>query len=329
MVEPRGEKRIKGTAVEEGFHTLEMSFAVDPHGSGVHGSRPAPTCWVRERVAPGGQENTAPRGRFITRSPLPLPQTTTHTQQRSRVYRPGFRGRIPLRGAEEEEVKHKRVGCGGWRFENASRGRGRGAQTRAPPSLTPRAAPRLALTPHVPASSRRAPRPHGPGLRLLRPLRPSPPRPSPMAMSFRLQVPALHPCLRVPPLPWRALGTPVDLTQWMQLAPEASPARQQGHSRRPGSPGPRAHQLPPSPGTLFACGSAAREAEGVAAAAQLGLSLGPGRAGWQRQPLPSTPRGAERGFPAVTADLACSRQAAEGLSGRERPGRGRRSRGSE
>lgn len=58
------------------------------------------------------------------------------------------------------------------------------------------------------------------------------------------------------------------------------------------------------------------------AAAQLGLSLGPGRASWQRQPLPRTPRGAERGFPAVTADLACSRQAAEGLSGRERPGRG-------
>lgn len=72
MVEPRGEERIKGTAAEEGLHTLEMSFAVDPHGSGVHGSRPAPTYWVRDSVAPGGHENTATRGRFISRSLFPF-----------------------------------------------------------------------------------------------------------------------------------------------------------------------------------------------------------------------------------------------------------------
>ena len=45
------------------------------------------------------------------------------------------------------------------------------------------------------------------------------------------------------------------------------------------------------------------------AAAELGLSLPPGRAGWQRQPLPGAPRVAERGFPAVIADPAGRRQA--------------------
>lgn len=42
------------------------------------------------------------------------PSADYHTHAiEMRVYRPGFRDRIRLQGAEEEEVKHKRVGCGG------------------------------------------------------------------------------------------------------------------------------------------------------------------------------------------------------------------------
>ena len=111
----------------------------------------------------------------------------------------------------------------------------------------------------------------------------------------------------------------------MQLAQVASPTLHQGHSRLLRLPGPLALQLPPSPGTLLAHGSAVPEAGGVVAAAELGLSLPPGRAGWQRQPLPGAPRVAERGFPAVIADPAGRRQARpqRELLGREQPVGGR------
>lgn len=165
-----------------------MSFAVDPHGSGVHSSRPAPTCWVQWgcRVRQSRKHCSSP--------------TTTPTQERCRDCRPGFRGQIRLHGAEEERVTH-RVGCGGWRFENASRDRG--ADTRAPPPLTPRAAPRLALASTCPPPRARllAPCAQPPSARPLA-LRPvvhaPPPRAASPAPRGRVSGPAPPP-LRCPP----------------------------------------------------------------------------------------------------------------------------------
>lgn len=71
MVEPGGRKRLKGLQAEEGLHTLEMPFAVDPHGCGVHGSRPAPTCWIRRGCRAGGpRKHGSPRP---VDPPMPLP----------------------------------------------------------------------------------------------------------------------------------------------------------------------------------------------------------------------------------------------------------------
>lgn len=126
-----------------------------------------------------------------------------------------------------------------------------------------RAAPRLALAPTCPPPRAARPAPTG---RVSAPTgRVSAPAPPPWLclLGFRSQVfPRDFGSLRSSGV----FVTAVDLTQWMQLAPEASPARQQCHPRLLGSPGPRALQLPPSPGTLLAHGSAVPEAEGAAAA---------------------------------------------------------------
>lgn len=99
MVEPPGRKGLKGLQAEEGLHTLEMSFAVDPHGSGVHGSRPAPTCWVRRGCRAGRPREHDSSRPGEGQSPLPfrgLPhprRTDTASGRRISGSRSGFKAR--------------------------------------------------------------------------------------------------------------------------------------------------------------------------------------------------------------------------------------------
>lgn len=95
-----GRKGLKGLQPEEGLRTLEMSSAVGPHGSGVHGSRPAPTCWVRRKCRAGRPRkhgSSRPVDRPVA---SPLPRATTPTQQRCRVCPPSFRGRNAASGRQ-------------------------------------------------------------------------------------------------------------------------------------------------------------------------------------------------------------------------------------
>lgn len=98
----RGEERLKGRRAEEALHTLEMPFAVDPHGCGVHGSRPAPTCWIRRGCRAGGPRKHGSRRPVDPPMPLPfrrLPQPRrSETASACRLPGPGPGSRRRGRG---------------------------------------------------------------------------------------------------------------------------------------------------------------------------------------------------------------------------------------
>lgn len=195
-------KGLKGLQAEEGLHTLEMSFAVDPHGSGVHGSRPAPTCWVRKeyRARRPREHGSSRPADWPVASLLQL--TTTPTPYRYRVCLPSFPGQIRFKvGRRKKQSTNEWAAA----VEDLKTRHAAAAPVRAPHPLSRRA----------PCSASRSP----PRARLLAvcvpPLVPrllasrAPPSPAasspPAPLAFRSPLPqirALRSLVGVAALPW-------------------------------------------------------------------------------------------------------------------------------
>lgn len=217
MGAPGGRKRLKGLQAEEGLPTLDISFAVDPHGSRVHGSRPAPTCWIRRASGREAEKARLPEAR---RPASRLPSADPHTRA---VETPGPLAGLPgpdqVHGSEEEGERHTPEAAA---VEDLKTRHAAAAPRRAPRLLTPHVPtrkPRPLLAPHVPpqatppraashASPSRGPRP-------LRPV-PAPPRPSPPRCPLP-QIRARRPAAGRPCAVRRRLRGPVSTTRrWMQ-----------------------------------------------------------------------------------------------------------------
>lgn len=121
-----------------------MPFAVDPHGSGVHGSRRTPTSRLWKGVAPGGRENSAPGGRLTRRPPFPFRRVphprSTDTASARRVS--GAGAGFKAQGRKEESTNEWAAAVEDLKTRHAA-----AAPRRAPRplsrSITPRARPRV------------------------------------------------------------------------------------------------------------------------------------------------------------------------------------------
>lgn len=147
-VEPAEQETIKGTAAGEGLHTRERCFAVDPHGLEAHGSRQAPTCWVRTGGRMGRPRTQSSRG----------PPALASAPRRRAASAGGVSGPVPA--------------------QSLGAGRGRSSDVGA-------AAVKDLKSRHATAAPRRAPRPSdaGAGLAQAPPAPPRAPRAPPPAVT--------------------------------------------------------------------------------------------------------------------------------------------------
>lgn len=210
---------------------------MDPHGSGVHGSRPAPTCWIRRRRRAGRpREHGYPRPPRRRQPPLPFRRPP---HPRSGDTASACRGPGPGRaeaGLKAQRRKEKSTSEWVAAVEDLKTRHAAAAPNRAPRLLSRRApfcAPPRAR-PHLPLG-RRKPRPTP---RLLAPQAP-PHAPPPRAASpAPARLPRLKPRPCPPPCPlpqiracrpatWRPCaalrslcGSGSSRRRWTLLAPE-------------------------------------------------------------------------------------------------------------